>query len=86
MSDTFFIGSSKSRRAWNAAQRKYMKPGGRTILQIKHDDFCNVFTGKNYCNCNPTRVLEDGDGRTLAVVENAGSYNPMEFFGSGQHD
>ena len=86
MSDKFFKGSRQSRRAWNAAQQKYMKPGGLTVLQIKHDDFCKVFMGENYCNCNPKRVLEDGDGRTLAVVKNAGSYSPTKFFRSEQHD
>ena len=86
MSDTFFIGNRQSRLAWADARKKYMKRGHMTMLQIAHDDFCTVFKGENYCNCNPTRVLKDSYGRILATVENVGSDNPMEFFGSGQHD
>jgi len=86
MIDTFFIGTRKSRLAWAAAQQKYMKPGGLTVLQIQHDDFCKVFTRKNYCNCNPTRVLKDCNGRVLALVRNVGSHNPIDFGRSESHD
>ena len=86
MSTEIFKGNRKSRRAWAAAQKKYMRPGGLTHLQVKHDESCELLAGGYLCNCNPTRVLKDDVGRTLAVVENAGSYSPLEFLGSGQHD
>jgi len=37
MSTEIFKGNRKSRRAWAAAQKKYMRPGGLTHLQVKHD-------------------------------------------------
>jgi hypothetical protein len=86
MSTEIFKGNRKSRRAWVAAQKKHMRPGNLTHLQVKHDDFCELLAGGYFCNCNPTRVLKDDVGRILAVVENAGSYSPLEFLGSGQHD
>ena len=86
MGTEVFKGSRKSRRAWVAAQKKYMRPGGLTHLYVKHDDFCELLAGGYLCNCNPTRVLKDDVGRILAVVENAGWYSPLEFLGSGQHD
>lgn len=86
MSTEIFKGSRNSRRAWAAAQKKYMRTGALTHLQIEHDDFFELLAGGRLCTCNPTRVLKDDVGRILAVVENAGSYSPLEFLGSGQHD
>jgi len=86
MGTEVFKGSRKSRRAWVAAQKKYMRPGGLTHLQVKHDDFCELLAGGYLCNCNPIRVLKDDVGRILALVENAGSYSPLEFLRSGLHD
>lgn len=86
MSDTFFTGNRQSRRAWDTAKRKYMKPGSLTILQIQHDDTCKVFTTEKHCNCNPTRVLKNKKGHILASVDNVGSYDFWAYLGSEAHD
>jgi hypothetical protein len=32
-------------------------PGSFSMIQVKHDTWCGIFTGKE-CNCDPEFVLE----------------------------
>jgi hypothetical protein len=43
----------------NALDKGTLKPepGKVTLLQVLHDDWCNIFTGGK-CNCNPEIRLE----------------------------
>lgn len=70
---------NEARRAWIAARQKHMKPGTFCFIDIKHDDFCLMYTSMRVCNCNPTRILKDENGKILACVENMGPYHPIEF-------
>lgn len=73
----------RARRAWAAACRKHIKPGGPYYIDFQHDDACAIYTPHRLCHCNVTRVLRDADGKTLARVEGAGPYDPLELCGVG---
>lgn len=34
-------------------------PGKVQILNVYHDDWCNLLKGKGQCNCDPEMKLED---------------------------
>ncbi|SHL87857.1 hypothetical protein SAMN05443432_103241 [Roseovarius litoreus] len=75
-------GMRRARRAWAAALRKHIKRGHVYIPEIQHDYWCTIYTNERVCTCNPDRVLKDIEGRTLARVEGAGPYNPLELVGA----
>lgn len=75
-------GNRKARRAWAAAQRKFVRRGNLYLAEIEHDFDCGIYTPERTCTCNPNRILKDHNGRVLARVENAGFYDPFEFAGA----
>lgn len=74
-------GTRSARRAWATALRKHIKRGRVYFPEIQHDDWCAIYTRECVCTCNPDRVLKDAEGRTLARVEGAGPYDPLELMG-----
>ncbi|MCE8539804.1 hypothetical protein KBY27_20270 [Ruegeria pomeroyi] len=68
----------KARRAWAAIVRKHIRPGHVVHLEVRHDDWCGIYTQERTCNCSPDRVLKDDKGHVLARVRGAGFYDPME--------
>ncbi|QYX55509.1 hypothetical protein K1T73_10385 [Roseovarius sp. SCSIO 43702] len=71
----------QARRAWAAAQRKHIKRGKLFRVEFQHDPGCAIYTRERICTCDPHRVLKDDRGRTLARVEGAGEYDPLELMG-----
>jgi hypothetical protein len=86
MSRTASQENRQPRRAWAKARLKAMKLGSLSILEIQHDEQCGIFTAEQCCSCNPTRVLKDRDGRILASLKKAGSYDPFMDFSEQHHD
>jgi len=70
----------KARRAWAAARRKHLKRGRVYLVDFEHDQDCLIYSQARVCTCNCHRVLKDDEGRVLARVGGAGSYDPLEMF------
>ena len=70
----------KARRAWVAARRKHLKRGRVCFIDFEHDRNCLIYSPSRVCTCTCNRVLTDDEGRVLARVEGAGSYDPLEMF------
>lgn len=71
-----------AQRAWSDALKKHVRKGQAYHLEIRHDEDCMIYSPARVCSCNPDRVLLDVDGNTLAMVEGAGSYDPLELMGA----
>jgi hypothetical protein len=73
------MNNRKARRAWAAARRQHIRRGHIYHIEFQHDPGCLIYSPARVCTCDATRVLKDADGRTLATVEGAGPYDPLEF-------
>lgn len=71
----------QARRAWAAALRKHTKRGKLYHVEFQHHPGCAIYTRERLCTCDPHRVMKDDRGRTLARVEGAGFYDPLELVG-----
>lgn len=74
----------KANAEWLAALRKHMGPGRLLQVYWQHDHDCSIFTEARLCDCDPTRILKDKRGRTLARVDGAGFFDPFEVIGAAQ--
>ena len=75
------MNNRKARRAWAAAQRRHIRRGNVYIAEIQHDPDCLIYSPARVCTCDATRVLRDDEGRVLATVEGAGTFDPLELLG-----
>ncbi len=71
-------GTRQARRAWIAARRRLIKRGNLYHVEFQHDADCMIYSRERVCTCNPDRVLKDAKGCTLARVEGAGAFDPLE--------
>ncbi len=71
-------GTRQARRAWLVARRRHIKRGNLYHVEFQHDPDCTIYSRERICTCNPVRVLKDTGGRTLARVEGAGAFDPLE--------
>ena len=73
------MSNRRARRAWAAAQRRHIRRGAVYHIEFRHDPGCMIYSPARVCTCDTVRVLKDDAGRTLATVEGAGPYDPLEF-------